>query len=148
MSAKRIQMSTLGVLISCLLLSTPLMTAATPQAQTTPTAKLDSLVFTHIPANGLYWNTHKIANFPVAFYLRLRGGTLTDMGGSVTGPDISRVELYAEGYLMKTYTAPPYNWSTPGMHIRILGSTPTLTAKVYLTTGGIVWDNMTIYRLF
>jgi hypothetical protein len=148
MSTNHIKACTIGVFISCLLLSTPLMMAGTPLTQTTPVATQDDLVFTHIPANGLYWNTHKIANFPVALFLRLRGGKLTDYGGSVTGTNISRVELYAEGYLMITYTSPPYSWSTPGMHVRILGATPTLTAKVYLTTGGVVWDNMTIYRLF
>ena len=139
----------MGVIISCLLLSTPLMMADTPLTQTTSTAAQDALVFTHIPAPGLYWNHHKIANFPVALFIRDRGGNLTEMGGSVTGTNISRVELWAEGYLMASYTTPPYSWTIkPGPHLRIFGQTPTLTAIVFLTTGDIVWDNMTIYRLF
>lgn len=149
MSARKIQACAIGVIISCFLLSTPLMIAATPKTQTNPTATQDALVFTHIPTPGLYWNTHKIANFPVALFIRDRGGKLTEMGGSVTGPNISRVELWAEGYLMTTITTPPYNWSVkPGPHLRIFGQTQTLTAKVFLATGDIVLDNMTIYRLF
>ena len=137
---------------TCLLLSliilTPLALAIEPTTQTTPRPLANDLVFTHVPANGLYWNSHKLANFPSPLFLRLRGGKLNEYGGSVTGSNITKVELWAEGYLMMTFTTPPYSWSTPGMHVRILGATPTLTAKVYLKDGDIAFDNMTIYRIF
>ena len=131
-----------------LTLLAPAVLAVQPAPQVTPKATQNDVVFTHLPAPGLYWNNHKLANFPVALYLRLRFGKLTEYGGSVTGSNITKVELYAQGYLMITYTQPPYSWSTPGMHVRILGATPTLTAKVYLKSGDVLTDNMTIYRLF
>jgi len=148
MVAKKHLVSTAGSLMLCLLFLMPLVMANRP-VTTTITATQNDIVFTHIPANGLYWNSKKIANFPVAYFLRDKGGVLTDMGGSVTGTNIDRVELWAEGQLMMSFTAPPYSWDIhPGPHLVMFSHTMPLTAIVYLTTGGTVWDNMTIYRLF
>jgi hypothetical protein len=109
----------------------------------------DSVVFRHVPENGLYWNERKIADYPVPFYLRDNSGLIVNIGCNVIGDNISRLEVLVNNYLLITETSPPYGWGwSPGDYLRMFSHSPTYTTKVYVNDGQVFWDNLTIYRLF
>jgi len=82
-------------------------------------------------------------------FLRDQSGSLDAVGCNVAGYNISRVEAWAGDNLIATSTAPPFGWGImPGPHLPMFGHSPTYTTKVYMNDGRIIWDNLTIYRLF
>ena len=114
------------------------------------TATQDSVVFTHIPANGLYWRGRIIAGFPVPVFLRCdMVGVISHIGCNVTGDNISQVEVLINNEFWFTMTSPPYSWGfSPGGYLNIFSHSPTYTTKAYMNDGQIFWDNLTVYRLF
>ena len=150
MPGKRYGINTLGLLIVCLCLMTPLANAGTPSANKAPPKVLqDSVVFTHIPADGLYWNTHKIANYSAPVFIRLRQGYVGSIGTSVTGKNIHQVYFYIDGSLMYGELWPPYSYIIDeAIPLPAFSNLSALTTKVYMNDGQIIWDNLTVYRLF
>jgi hypothetical protein len=122
------------------------------QSWTQPST-IDTVTFSHIPANGMYWNGRKIADYPVPLAIRAKGGFVAGVGCNVTGTNISRVEVWVSTwdgkYLDGNLTSPPFQWYiAPGPHISVFSHSPTYSTKVYMDDGQIIWDNLTIYRLF
>lgn len=107
-----------------------------------------------IPSDGLYWNDHKITEYPVPLFLhyyfkinaRIRitvSINASDAGG------FDRVEFYINDLLYNTIAGPEsqYVFSfdvtvTPFHH------SPTYGIKVYVHGGDVISDNVTLYRLF
>jgi hypothetical protein len=111
-------------------------------------SKSDSVIFRFSPAIGLYWNDHKIANYPIPLFLRLKGGNITRLKLEVIGDNISRVE-YWEGLYLQYIGGPPDSCLIlSGVHLKPFSQLGYWTVKVFMDDGQIIWYYYTAYRWF
>lgn len=148
MSGKRNRGKIVFLLFVCFLFLMPLAFAGTPEMNKTTKTTQDSVVFTHIPANGLYFR-YRFAAFPAPFFIWFRAPYLTEIGCYINGSNISKVELWFPDIGNVTETEPPFSWVfVPGPVLPRFGHTKPWISKVYMNDGRIFWDNLTVYRLF
>jgi hypothetical protein len=114
--------------------------------------KTNAPTFEHTPGDGVYWNNHKIAEYPVPlflhYYFRICAIIPITLGFEAS-EGLDRIEIYINELLQETIIGPgpAYSWAfnvivTPFHH------SPTFGIKLYHDGGEIISDNVTIYRLF
>ena len=137
---------TVGVILLFLGMTTTL-TSYTSVIKAHPSLE-DSVTFNYAPANGLYWNGYKIANYSVPLFIHLKGGFLPQINFNITGDNISKVEIWVGSDIRLQSDSPPFNWYLTGLHLFPFSHSATYATKVYMLDGQIIWYNYTVYRLF
>ena len=105
------------------------------------------------PDDGLYWNDHKIAEYPVPLFLHYYfkiWATIPIVITIETSGDLERIEIYINELLQETIygPGPVYSWSydvtiTPFHHSQTFG-----IKLFYFDSEEVISDNVTISRLF
>jgi hypothetical protein len=121
--------------------------------QKTTKVMQDTPFIEHTPDDGLYWNDRKIAEYPVLFFLHYYFKFKATFPIIITvnsgGIGCDKVEIYFNGVLQETITGPgpvyvwPFEVTVTPFHHSLTGG-----IKVYLISGEVLSDNVTVYRLF
>ena len=141
--------TSVGLVIVCLCLITPLTVAGISPSYKVSTVVRDPIVFHNTPENGLYWNDQKVANYPVPVYLHYHLKHNIPLGISVNTSEIPALIMtgYNGGSLV-VQTGAPFGWPVRPLPVPYFGHSPKLTVIVIFQDGRAFWDNLTVYRLF
>jgi len=100
------------------------------------------------PENGIYWNDHKIARFPVPLILHYYFSDTITINLEINGTEnIDKIDYYLNGLLQFTWTGPgAFPWESKMPLAPFSHTSLKITAYTPFGESGI--DEITIYRLF
>ncbi len=140
-----------GIIFISIWVSVPVVA---PFIHMKPIYMLGSPTIDITPSDGLYWNDHKIVDYPVPLFLHYYFKIwatipITIFINASDAEGFERVEFYINDLLQFTMMGPgpqygiSYNVTIPPFH-----HSSTFGIKVYVNGGEVMSDNVTIYRLF
>jgi len=149
MSWKKNVAGFVGILVVCVFLLVPVAGSGAYSVQKGAIGQQDQIVFSAWPENGIYWNTHKIANYSVPYFLHYHFRPRIPVSISISGnlSYIDRVVLYINGAQQFISYEPPYQWKCL-LPVPPHGHSLAIMIVAYTVDGGVYSCNQTVYRLF